>query len=166
MSAAQAVRIPGKVVAISPEPSEDVLKAFGLTGLASALSGGMETAFVVDGVVLKPSEEALQAFLGERLSAITRDGFRLARVLKPSTGHVRDGVRAPLSLASPRSRSRRLRSSSSLKQGADSTLLHSTSLAQHRIGINAPTRGSVPMPRRGASTRWTRFHLCEGWQPR
>lgn len=43
------------------------------------------------GVVLKPTEEALQAFLGEVISNVKNEGFSLAHVLKPVTGWTVDG---------------------------------------------------------------------------
>lgn len=46
----------------------------------------METTFAADGVVLKPVEEAQQAWLGDVLPTIPQDGFRLASVAQPSSG--------------------------------------------------------------------------------
>lgn len=46
----------------------------------------MDTVYVADGTVMKPGEETLQALLSEVVSTVQQDGFRLANVVKPTTG--------------------------------------------------------------------------------
>ena len=79
--------VPRGGVTIPEGPSAGVLGAFGLAGAAQPLTGGMEPAFLIDGVVLKRADGAEElAWKAPFLAGLVEDGFRVARPLAARDG--------------------------------------------------------------------------------
>jgi hypothetical protein len=80
-------------VPIEGAPPPHVLAAFGVSGAVRPLAGGQTTAWLADGVVLKPAgDPAFHEWLGTTLAALPRHGFRLADAVPTIEGRwVYDG---------------------------------------------------------------------------
>ena len=72
----------------SQPPPEEVLESFGLTGAAAQpVSGGQGRTWSAGGVVLKPVDDAVEAaWLGDVLSELAEDGFRINRPVQSASG--------------------------------------------------------------------------------
>ena len=68
-------------------PAPEVLAAFGLSGEAVVLTGGLDPAYRVGGVVLKRADSAEEvSWKSELLARIGETGFRLARPVRAADG--------------------------------------------------------------------------------
>lgn len=67
-------------------PGPDVLEAFGLTGTPVPLPGGEGRSFRIGQAVLKPADEDFADWLGDTMSRIVADGFRISRPIAAATG--------------------------------------------------------------------------------
>jgi uncharacterized protein (TIGR02569 family) len=68
-------------------PQREVISAFGCDGPASRFDGGQGSTFVVGEVVLKPAvDHAQAAWVGEVLSTVAQESFRMPRPIKSRDG--------------------------------------------------------------------------------
>lgn len=67
-------------------PGPDVLEAFGLTGTAVRLAGGEGRSVRIGDAVLKPAEQQYAHWLGETMSHLVADGFRISRPIQTRDG--------------------------------------------------------------------------------